>query len=103
MEWLEDYTGIGYPFDKYDFVVIPDFQYGGMEHAGATLYNDRRIFLSGHPTTEELMERASLIAHETAHMWFGDYVKMCVLPLDRRVVHLCARHRIIKQFIRTPF
>ena len=76
MEWLEDYTGIGYPFDKYDFVVIPDFQYGGMEHAGATLYNDRRIFLNGHPTTEELMERASLIAHETAHMWFGDYVTM---------------------------
>ena len=76
MEWLEDYTGIEYPFDKYDFVVIPDFQYGGMEHAGATLYNDRRIFLSGHPTTEELMERASLIAHETAHMWFGDYVTM---------------------------
>ncbi|MCQ2165902.1 MAG: M1 family aminopeptidase [Bacteroidales bacterium] len=76
MEWLEDYTGIEYPFDKYDFIVIPDFQYGGMEHAGATLYNDRRIFLSGHPTTEELMERASLIAHETAHMWFGDYVTM---------------------------
>lgn len=76
MEWLEDYTGIGYPFDKYDFVVIPDFQYGGMEHAGATLYNDRRIFLSGKPTTEELMERSSLIAHETAHMWFGDYVTM---------------------------
>lgn len=76
MEWLEDYTGIAYPFSKYDFVVIPDFQYGGMEHAGATLYNDRRIFLSGHPTTEELMERASLIAHETAHMWFGDYVTM---------------------------
>ena len=76
MEWLEDYTGIVYPFDKYDFVVIPDFQYGGMEHAGATLYNDRRIFLSEHPTTEELLERASLIAHETAHMWFGDYVTM---------------------------
>ena len=76
MEWLENYTGIAYPFDKYDFVVIPDFQYGGMEHAGATLYNDRRIFLSENPTTEELMERSSLIAHETAHMWFGDYVTM---------------------------
>lgn len=76
MEWLEDYTGIVYPFDKYDFVIIPDFQYGGMEHVGATLYNDRRIFLSENPTTEELMKRASLIAHETAHMWFGDYVTM---------------------------
>lgn len=76
MDWMEDYTGIPYPFDKYDFIVIPDFQYGGMEHTGATLYNDRRIFLSNHPTTEELLERASLIAHETAHMWFGDYVTM---------------------------
>ena len=76
MDWLEEYTGIPYPFSKYDFVVIPDFQYGGMEHAGATLYNDKRIFLNSHPTTEELMERVSLIAHETAHMWFGDYVTM---------------------------
>lgn len=76
MDWMEEYTGIPYPFSKYDFVIVPDFQYGGMEHTGATLYNDRRIFLSSHPTTEELMERASLIAHETAHMWFGDYVTM---------------------------
>lgn len=76
LDWLEDYTGIPYPFSKYDFVVIPDFQYGGMEHAGATLYNDRSIFLPDHPTTEELLDRASLIAHETSHMWFGDYVTM---------------------------
>lgn len=76
LDWLEEYTGIPYPFEKYDFVVLPDFQYGGMEHAGATLYNDKRIFLSNHPTTDELLERASLIAHETAHMWFGDYVTM---------------------------
>lgn len=76
LEWLEDYTGIPYPFAKYDFVVLPDFQYGGMEHTGATLYNDRRIFLGPDPTTDELLSRASLIAHETSHMWFGDYVTM---------------------------
>ena len=76
LDWLEDYTGIDYPFAKYDLVVLPDFQYGGMEHTGATLYNDRRIFLSGAPTTEEILGRASLIAHETAHMWFGDLVTM---------------------------
>lgn len=76
LDWLEDYTGIPYPFAKYDFIVLPDFQYGGMEHTGATLYNDRRIFLSSHPTTDELLDRASLIAHETSHMWFGDYVTM---------------------------
>ena len=74
--WLEEYTGMPYPFSKYDFVVLPDFQYGGMEHAGATLYNDRRIFLGPAPTTNEILGRASLIAHETAHMWFGDCVTM---------------------------
>lgn len=76
LEWMEDYTGVSYPFAKYDLIVLPDFQYGGMEHTGATLYNDRRIFLGEAPTTEELLGRASLVAHETAHMWFGDYVTM---------------------------
>ena len=76
LDWMEEYTGVPYPFAKYDFIVLPDFQYGGMEHTGATLYNDRRIFLGPSPTTNELLNRASLIAHETAHMWFGDYVTM---------------------------
>lgn len=76
LAYMEEWTEVKYPFAKYDFVVIPDFQYGGMEHTGATLYNDKRIFLGEHPTTDELLGRASLIAHETAHMWFGDYVTM---------------------------
>lgn len=76
LRYMEEYTGMDYPFAKYDLIVLPDFQYGGMEHTGATLYNDRRIFLNENPTTEELLDRASLIAHETAHMWFGDCVTM---------------------------
>jgi aminopeptidase N len=76
LEWMEEYTGIPYPFAKYDFIILPGFQYGGMEHTGATLYNDRRMFLGEHPTTGEQLSRMSLIAHETAHMWFGDYVTM---------------------------
>lgn len=76
LDWMEEYTGVKYPFAKYDFIVLPDFQYGGMEHTGATLYNDKRIFLGPAPTTNEILSRASLIAHETAHMWFGDYVTM---------------------------
>ncbi len=34
LAWLEDYTGIPYPWGKFDFVLIPSFQFGGMEHAG---------------------------------------------------------------------
>ena len=76
LEWLEEYTAIPYPFAKYDCIVLPGFQYGGMEHTGATLYNDRRIFLEKGAGISEMMNRFSLVAHETAHMWFGDYVTM---------------------------
>lgn len=76
MEWMENYTGVPYPFAKYDLILLPGFQFGGMEHAGATLYNDKRMFLSAHPTLNERLSQAELIAHETTHMWFGDYVTM---------------------------
>ncbi|CCZ07914.1 M1 family aminopeptidase [uncultured Culturomica sp.] len=76
LKWMEAYTAIPYPFAKYDLVILPGFQFGGMEHTGATLYNDKRMFLPEHPTVNEELGRAELIAHETAHMWFGDYVTM---------------------------
>lgn len=76
LAWLEDFTQIPYPFAKYDLIILPGFQYGGMEHTGATLYNDQRMFLNEQPALVEQLGRSSLIAHETAHMWFGDYVTM---------------------------
>lgn len=76
LNWMEEYTGTPYPFAKYDFVILPGFQYGGMEHTGATLYNDNSMFLGEHPTPDEELDRAHLIAHETAHMWFGDFITM---------------------------
>ena len=41
-----------------------------------TLYNDTQMFLSENPTPDEELRRTQLIAHETAHMWFGDLVTM---------------------------
>lgn len=76
LAWQEDFTGVPYPFVKYDLIILPGFQYGGMEHTGATLYADRRMFLNDHPTLNERLGRSALIAHETSHMWFGDYVTM---------------------------
>lgn len=76
LKWQEDFTGVKYPFAKYDLVILPGFQFGGMEHTGATFYNDNTIFLSEHATTDEILARSNLIAHETTHMWFGDYVTM---------------------------
>jgi aminopeptidase N len=76
LDWLEDYTDIKYPWGKFDFVLIPSFQFGGMEHAGAILYNATGLMLDESATQNQLLERASVIAHETAHMWFGDLVTM---------------------------
>jgi aminopeptidase N len=73
---LERYTGIRYPFGKFDFVLIPAFQPGGMEHAGTIGYRAERLLLDESATQEERLSRAHLIAHEVAHMWFGDLVTM---------------------------
>ncbi|HSR54459.1 MAG TPA: M1 family aminopeptidase [Acidobacteriota bacterium] len=76
LTWLEDYTDIDYPFAKFDFALIPSFQYGGMEHPGAIFYRADRLFLEESATQSQQLGRTSLIAHETAHMWFGDLVTM---------------------------
>lgn len=76
LAWLEDYTDIDYPFGKFDFVLLPSFQYGGMEHPGAIFYNEPALFLDENASVNRRMARASVIAHESAHMWFGDLVTM---------------------------
>ncbi|MBO0936650.1 aminopeptidase [Fibrella sp. HMF5335] len=76
LTFLEAYTQIPYPFAKFDFVAIPDFQYGGMEHIGAIQYRSASLFLDNGATRDQMLSRATLIAHETAHMWFGDLVTM---------------------------
>lgn len=76
LTFLEDYTQIRYPFRKFDFVAIPDFQYGGMEHVGAVQYRASSLFLDNGATRDQKLGRATLIAHETSHMWFGDLVTM---------------------------
>jgi aminopeptidase N len=76
LAYMEQYTGIPYAFGKFDFVLIPAFQFGGMEHAGKILYNASGLMLDESATQNQLLGRASVIAHETAHMWFGDLVTM---------------------------
>src|SRR5262245_11994978 len=74
--YMEEYTGIPYAFGKFDFVLIPAFQFSGMEHAGKILYNAPSLLLDESATQNQYLNRASVIAHETAHMWFGDLVTM---------------------------
>ncbi|MCE9600936.1 MAG: hypothetical protein K8S21_01820 [Gemmatimonadetes bacterium] len=76
VRWLEAYTGIAYPFGKFDFFAVPAFQFGGMEHPGAVWYRADALLLDESPSRAQELGRASLIAHETSHMWFGDLVTM---------------------------
>lgn len=76
LNWMEEYTNIPLPFQKFDFVLIPSFQYNGMEHPGAVLYNASSLLLDRSSTLTDRLNRARLIAHETAHMWFGNLVTM---------------------------
>ena len=76
LRWMENYTGQKCPFKEYGIVILPGYQFGGMEHPGAIQLNDRRLFLGQNPSQEDLLRRTELIAHETAHLWFGDIVSL---------------------------
>ncbi|MBU0754005.1 MAG: peptidase M1, partial [Planctomycetes bacterium] len=76
IDWLRDYFAFPYPFRKFDIVLVPDFPYGGMEHAGAVFYRESLLAFDSAPTAAELLKRFILIYHEVAHQWFGDLVTM---------------------------
>lgn len=76
IKYLEDYFDYKFPFPKYDLVLIPEFPFGGMEHAGATFLRESSIIFPTEPTANNYISRANLIFHENAHQWFGDTVTM---------------------------
>jgi aminopeptidase N len=76
LAWLERYTAIPFPFQKFDFVLAPAFPFGGMEHPGAVFYNEESFIYRERPTPSQLLGREATIFHEVAHQWFGDYATM---------------------------
>ncbi|TCB96606.1 aminopeptidase N [Micromonospora zingiberis] len=64
-----------YPFGKYDQAFVPEFNAGAMENPGLVTFRDDYIFRSAVTDTQREL-RATTIAHEMAHMWFGDLVTM---------------------------
>lgn len=76
LDYFEKWTKIPHPFQKHGMVAVPDFQFGGMEHPGAILFQNSTLFLDKNATQNQLNNRSNLIAHEVAHLWFGDMVTM---------------------------
>ncbi|MBA2485233.1 MAG: M1 family metallopeptidase [Nitrospira sp.] len=77
LNFLADYYGIPYPGDKLDLIAIPDFASGAMENLGAITFRETALLLDLRTATHVEQGRiADVVAHENAHMWFGDLVTM---------------------------
>ena len=76
LDLQERLFGRGYPFgDTYDQLFVPEFNHGAMENPGAVTFTEDFVFRS-RVTEDARRKRAMVIAHEMAHMWFGDLVTM---------------------------
>lgn len=73
--FLEKYFDYPYPYDKYDQVFVPEFNFGAMENVGCVTFTERYIFRQK-VLYKDFLNRANTIAHEMVHMWFGNLVTM---------------------------
>jgi puromycin-sensitive aminopeptidase len=77
LRWYQQYYGIPYPSDKVDMLALPDFAAGAMENLGCITYRENLVLADLKTATQiELQTVADVVAHEVAHMWFGDLVTM---------------------------
>ena len=77
LDYFESYFGTKYPLPKLDHIAIPDFAAGAMENWGCISYRETALLVDPEKSsiqTKQLV--AAIIAHEMAHMWFGDLVTM---------------------------
>ncbi len=65
--------GIRYPFGDYHQAFVPEFNAGAMENPGCVTFRDQLVF-DTRVTRGTRVVRATTIAHEMAHQWFGNIV-----------------------------
>ena len=77
LNFFTDFFGIEYPGTKMDLIAIPDFAAGAMENLGAITFREPLVVIDEATASQPELERAvDVIAHEIAHMWFGDLATM---------------------------
>ena len=77
LPWYEDYFGVPYHYDKYDQVAVPGFAAGAMENSGLVIFRQELLIMApGSTSWRQEKSIAHVIAHEFAHMWFGNLVTM---------------------------
>ena len=63
--------GIRYAFGSYHQAFVPEFNAGAMENPGCVTFRDPLVF-SSRVTRGVRIQRATTLAHEMAHQWFGN-------------------------------
>ncbi|VDD94199.1 unnamed protein product [Enterobius vermicularis] len=77
IDWYNNWFGITYPLPKCDLIAIPDFSNGAMENWGLVTYREVALLIDETKSSTRQKSRVALIvAHELAHLWFGDLVTM---------------------------
>lgn len=75
LEAQTDYFGMKLPYDKIDMVAVPNFWAGAMENVGLVTFRERLLLVDPEDATPgDKYALQSVMAHEFAHMWFGNYV-----------------------------
>ena len=77
LAYMNDYFGVSYPLAKMDHIAVPDFAAGAMENWGAIIYRETALLHDPENSAPQARQRVlEVVAHEMAHMWFGDLVTM---------------------------
>src|SRR3989440_504248 len=77
LEYYNDYFGVRYPLPKLDQIAIPGGFGGAMENWGGITYYESALLFDPKKSSAATRQRIyEVIAHETAHQWFGDLVTM---------------------------
>jgi aminopeptidase N len=77
LKYYNDYFGVPYPLPKLDQIAIPGGFGGAMENWGGITYFESVLLFDPQKSsvaTQQLIYE--VMAHETAHQWFGDLVTM---------------------------
>src|SRR5438874_4536951 len=77
LQYYNDYFGVPYPLPKLDQIAIPGGFGGAMENWGGITYYESALLFDPKKSSAATRQRIyEVIAHETAHQWFGDLVTM---------------------------
>ncbi|TRY88000.1 hypothetical protein DNTS_007026 [Danionella cerebrum] len=77
LKFFEDYYNVSYPLSKSDQIAVPDFYFGAMENWGLVIYRETNLLYDPLTSSNANKETtATIIAHELAHMWFGNLVTL---------------------------